>query len=125
MLRPGLSYEACVMGIVRDIIKGRRSYAIGRLKKWSKVYSTGVYASMTPITPQDMFGDVMGEVSRALPSQRQFLHDIEKWKVQGHDTYYNFELAHKYLPVDEAIALQKLRIKRLENAYSLLEELEN
>jgi hypothetical protein len=120
MLRPELLYDRDVAGIVRDIMKGRKSQAIKRLIKWADIWST----EEKVIAPEDMFADVMAKVGQALPSQRQILHGIEKWKAQGHADYYNFELAHKKLPIDEAIALQGLVIRRLENASSLLEELE-
>jgi hypothetical protein len=121
MLRPEPSYEQDVRGIVRDIIKGRVEQAKKRLFKWADIWSYGRKA----ITPKDMFGDVIAEITRvngALDGQRHTLRCIEKWKSYGKETYYSFELG--LLPVDEAIAEQELRIARLENAGSLLLELE-
>jgi hypothetical protein len=121
MLRPEPSYAQDVRAIARDIIKGRAEQGKKRLVKWADIWSFG----RKTITPKDMFGDVLAfinETNGALDGQRHTLRCIEKWKSYGKETYYSFELG--LLPVDEAIAEQELRIARLENAGSLLLELE-
>jgi hypothetical protein len=119
MHRPEPLYEADVRGIVRDIMQGETENAIKRLKKWPKEAWSDEKATTTL---EDMLGDVLAFAASVLPSQRQILAGMKKWKGYGKT---NYPYASGNPLIDEAIAEQLLVIERLEKAPLLLLELED
>ena len=126
MLRQEASYKQDVVGIAGNVIRDEVELAITRVKKWAPMWGT----EKLTITPKDMWGDVLEWIESALPSLRHKVQGVKKWKDQGHDTYYKFDLWNRLdvetqkeykkeyggIPIDEAIKMREEEVQNAEDA---------
>jgi hypothetical protein len=100
-------YRQNVMGIGGRFLDGKDALVAKNLKKWPPIYDK---------TTEEMWADVTAYLAETLPDLMQEQRTIEKHKRWGKETYYNFTLARRKLPIDEALEKIKARIERCKSA---------